>query len=467
MTSQRSVYPIQKSVPCGGILSIMTTSVIFLASGPGCTGLEGTIAITVVTAPDSDLRERVVRARLTSSDPQASAEVTRGADGSLALDLDLVATGTTGTVMFEGFDETGDLIAFGRTPPLPIQAVDAEVAIYVGPPMSLAEAPVSMPAARSGMGVARLPSGAALVGGRDAAGTPSTGFVAYSAYSHDLQVLLDLPEARADITASVNASGSVFLFGGLGVDGQTSSTLWRFDIDNFSPSGRYNELSTDATWARSGARAAPISDQDLLITGDPVLVVNSLTNELRDDPDAPALAGTANTIIFDGAYHTVFIGAGNGDGGGLVLRDGDFQTLDEPALRRTGHGTVVLPDATALIVGGQTGGFFDTAGFTVDPRSLEITRHPGLLTVARTDAAIAATDEYVLVAGGKDSDGQVVADAEIVSAATLAPVTAVPMLVPRYRAHAVALESGQVAIFGGLDSADQPIATIELFTPEP
>lgn len=433
----------------------------------GCTGLEGTIRISVVTAPDSDLRDRVERVRLTSSNPMMTVEVDRSPDGSFALSLDLKATGANADITFEGFAADGTLIAYGRTPPVPIQAIEADIAIYVAAPMSLAEAPVPMPSARRDMGVARLPSGVALAGGRLADGEVSGALDVYSAYNHDFQQIRDMPGARAGITAFAGAIGSIYLFGGVDESGRDSANFWRLNTTEFDPTGSYFDLGADEAWARSFASAAPIANEQFMLTGDPPLVIANLTGGIDDDPGAPALFGTATTIITDGAYHTLFIGAGNGDGGGFVLSGDNYTALDEPALRRMGHGTVVLPDATALTLGGQTADFFDTAGFSVDPRSGAVARHPGLLTVARVDAAIAATSEFVVVAGGRDAGGAIVPDAEILDATTLEPVATLPMVVPRHGATAVALNSGQVAIFGGLDSADSPVDTIELFTPEP
>lgn len=453
----------------GRLLPVLSTLALLSPVGlsvlSGCTGLEGTIAISVVTAPDSDLRDRVVRARITSSDPVASAEVERASDGTFALDLELIATGAAGTITFEGFDDDDVLIALGRTPPLPIQAVDAEIAIYVGPPMSLSEAPVALPTARSDMGAAQLPSGAVLAGGRQENGDVSDALDVYSAYSHDFQTVRALPAGRADISVIAGSFGSVYLFGGIDDAGRDSSTYWRLDTTNADPTGRYGETLADEAWARAGASVAAVASEQFLIAGDPALRIDGITNRIEDQSSAPALAGTATTIIFDGDYHTLFIGAGNGDGGGFVLTDGTFTALDEPALRRIGHSTVVLPDATALTLGGQTGGFLDTAGFTVDPRSGDIVRHTDLLAIARTDAAIAATPEHIVIAGGRDSVDAVVPDAEILDANTLAPIASLPMLVPRHGAEAVALPNGQVAIFGGLDTTGQPVATIELFTP--
>lgn len=432
-----------------------------------CTGLEGTINITVVTAPDSDLRERVVRVRVTSSDPQDSVEVERNADGSFTLTLDLVASGGIGTVTLEGFDATGALVAYGRSAPLPIQAVNADVTIYVAPPMSLSEAPIPMTSARSELGLAVLPYGAALVGGREADGQLSAAMDIYNVYSHEFQIGAELPAPRARITAIAGASSGVYLFGGENAEGRDSSTAWRFDT-GIPPAGDYAELSTSDTWARSGAAAAVVGAERFMLTGGAnTLVIDGLTATIGDVPQAPELSGTATSIIFDGAYFTVFVGAGNGPGGGYTLHEDEFTALDESTLSRTGHSTVVLPDATTLTLGGQVGAVFDRAGVVVDPRSGDTERRQDLLEVGRVDAAIAATPEYVLVAGGLDRDGFVVPDAEILAASDLAPVATLPMLVPRHGAQAVALANGQIGIFGGLDSTGAPVATIELLTPQP
>jgi hypothetical protein len=441
----------------------------------GCTGLEGTISLTVVTAPDSDLRERVVRLRMTSDNPADTVEVERGADGGFALRLDLPAEGQSGSVTVEGFDADGAVIGYGRSLSLPIQAVNGTAAVYLGSPMSLAEAPVALTQARSQMGVAVLPYGAALIGGRASSGAPSAEMEVYNGYTHELQPGLDLPQPRTRPSAVAGVGGAVFVFGGGDEAGLDTAEGWRFDTTAV-PAGSYFPLATGAGWERSGAAATAIANNRVAIVGDPALTIDALTNEVAPWAGAPALAGSATTVVFDGVYHALFLGAGpetsvggylwTGDGAG----GGSFQALDEPALRRTGHGTVVLPDATTLTIGGRlgdVGGILDTAGVIVDPRSGEIARRPALLAVGREDAAIAASGEYVLVAGGRDGAGAVVGDAEIFAADTLERVATLPLVVPRHGAQAFALGNGNIVIVGGVNGTGQPVATIEVFTPAP
>ncbi|HEU5059144.1 MAG TPA: hypothetical protein VFU21_21575, partial [Kofleriaceae bacterium] len=184
-----------------------------------CAGEEGTIQLQLVTAPGSDLLDRIQRARLTLSNPTEVVEAERDEDGELSLSLEVVAEGQASTARLEGFDAGGDLVALGLSPVLPVAAVDAVIALYVAPPLSFAEAPVALEPARSEAAGALLPSGALLAGGRDADGDPLSALVIYNVYDHGLQLGLDLPAARAQMTALTGPSDFVYLCGGLDGDG--------------------------------------------------------------------------------------------------------------------------------------------------------------------------------------------------------------------------------------------------------
>jgi hypothetical protein len=142
--------------------------------------------------------------------------------------------------------------------------------------------------------------------------------------------------------------------------------------------------------------------------------------------------------------------------------------LDAPAeIARTGHDTVVLPDGTMLVIGGEAEGALLSSAVRVDLTGPELWIESDILATPRRDAAVAITPRYLIVAGGADADGQVVADAEVLDAATLAPVAALPLRVPRHSARAVTLANGQILIAGGIDANGLPVATLELFTPAP
>jgi hypothetical protein len=82
--------------------------------------------VSLVTAPDSTLMDQVQRLRVTLTEPPTVVEAERTADG-FAIDLEVTAEGITGYIVIEGFDGDDDLVAFGRSGPLPIAAIDAVI----------------------------------------------------------------------------------------------------------------------------------------------------------------------------------------------------------------------------------------------------------------------------------------------------------------------------------------------------
>lgn len=437
-----------------------------LGAAPGCsTGIEGTIALDIVTAPGSDVMDPVVTARLTLSDPFTVIEARRDDSGGLALALEVDAGNATGAITFEGLDASGDVVAYGRTAPLPIAAIDAAIAIYVARPMSLDEAPVAMEPARSDMGAVVASYGAVLAGGRRAGGAVAGDVDIYNVYTHDLQERQDLPAARAGPVLMAGAGGLVYIFGGDDDLGAPSADAWRFDA-GVVPAGFYTALDTEPGLARSGAAAAPLGRDTFAITGEPLAILHGTEGRVRASAFAPALRGTATSVTIDDEIHTLFAGAGSGETGAVLLVGSVMIELEAPAeVARTGHGTVALADGTLLVLGGGTGAGLVAAGVRVDASAEEAWLEDGLLATPRRDAAIAATSEYVIAAGGEDEDGALVADAEVFDATTLERVANLPMIAPRRGARALPLANGQILIAGGTGEDGEPVAVLELFTP--
>lgn len=463
----------------GVILAVAMIGAGSLASIAGCERNAGTISLSLSSEPGSDLIDRVARVRLTLSDPDEVevVEAERDRDGRLSLAFDLEVGNAIGTLTFEGFDRAGDLIAFGRSGPLPLSGLTAEISIHVAPPQSVTRAPVTLDPPRSAMGSAALSFGVALVGGRDGAGDVVATVDVYSVYSGDLRSedqglqsrILDLPGPRTVPTVALGSFGDVFIFGGAGPDGQDAHDAWRMR-SSLGPRGGYINMASDPALARSGAAAAVQGPDVFVVAGSPPVRIDGSTNTITavtaTAGDPPALGGTATTVIDQGGFVTLFAGAGNGEGGVIFAAGGFTDVPDSGELARVGHGTVGLPDNTALTIGGEIAGALATTAARFDPGDRSITVLQDFLATPRQGAAVLTTDQYLLVIGGTDRDGAAIGDLEIFDLESLDPL-GTRAIIPRTGASAEPMVNGQALIVGGVDVEGAPVLDIELFTPGP
>jgi len=442
-----------------------------------CAGVEGTFDLALVTAPGSTVLDDVTHARLTLSNPRSVVEADRGSDGKFQLSLDVPALGVLGDLTFEGFDASGARLAYGRTPALPVAAIDSAIAIYVAAPGTLASAPVELDPPRRDVGTAAFPFGVVVAGGL-AADEPTDDVAVYNVYTHAWQLGVPLPAPRAALTIGPSASGFAYLVGGVDDDGADTGTLWRFDTTappttTGGPGGSFAILDDEPTLARRGAAIALVASEGLLVPGAPPGVVDGITGTLTAATTVPRLAGTATTVTaaVDGAdaLFAVFIGEGSGASGLVrVAASGSTDEPDVPAsARRTGHGSVPTADGRVIALGGAVAGVLTASALVASPATRSYVEVAGVLATPRTGAAIAASNGLIVVAGGTDAGGAVVTDAEIIDVATLTRVATVPLVVPRTGAVARPLANGQVLILGGVDASGAAIATVELFTPDP
>ncbi|HVV85347.1 MAG TPA: hypothetical protein VHE35_19930, partial [Kofleriaceae bacterium] len=435
-----------------------------------CGGETGTISLKLATAPGSDLLADVVTARLTLSIPRREVTATRDADGKFHLSIDVAADGPSSNVTFEGLDAGGALVAYGCSGPLPIAAIDADVAVYVGAPGTLAAAPVPLDRPRADAGTADFSFGVLIAGGLDPAGAASAAVDVYDVYSHSLQRGLDLPAARRAPTVAPGVTGYAYVFGGDDAAGAPTGTLWRFDT-TVSPAGAYLMLADAPELARSGAAATAIRPEGFLVTGAPPqapAVIDGLTSTVTALPATPAMVGTASSITTaDGSSIAAVAGAGTGTSGLAIVTTAGVSDEQAPAgAARTGHGAAV-GDGVVTLVGGAIGDTLATTGVRLElVHRLYSEREAGLAT-PRRDAAVAQVGGQILVAGGTDADGHVLADAEVLDAFTLDHVATIPLVAARTRATAHALSTGQILLVGGVDADGAPVGTMEIFTPDP
>lgn len=418
----------------------------------GCAGTTGTVAVTLLTAPDSHVLDAVQRLRLTITEPHQVVEAARGATGfDLALEVD--SSNTSGALIVEGFDAAGALVACGQSPPFLLAAINATVAVYVAAPRSIALATQPLGAARSGVAGAPISYGAVLAGGLEGApgaAVPSTSIAVYNAFDHSLSEGVPLPAARSGLAIAAGDKGVVFLFGGSGADGNPTGTLWRFDTAA-PPKGSFSTVTDQASFARTGQLLVPIGPDHYLITGTPALELQAGALTARDGVAGLPAAG-AESIPGGTTPTAIFVGAA------IVRFRGDrFDTLTGDG--RGDAAATSLPDGRIAVLGGTPA---TTDALVIDAAAGTVGVVGGALSTVRIHPAVAATRRHVVVAGGTDASGAPIASADVLDARTLARIATLPIL-PRSGGFAVALPNDQVLLGGGAPAA----AALELFTPEP
>ncbi len=423
---------------------------LLLALG-ACTGQTGTVTLGMTEAPGSTLLAGVQSLKVTLTSPAQEFDVARDSTGfDLAFDVD--ADGTSGSIIIDGFDAGGTLVATGASPAFPIAAIDATVVIYMAPPRSLLAAPLGLPAATSALATGALTYGAIFSGGLDGTGAPTTGVSIYNAFDHSIGAGLAMPAARAGQVLGVSSAGIVYMFGGTDATQTATGSLWRFDT-TVAPSGEFFDLGDHPDLARADQSMILTGADELVVSGSPVFELAALGTTVanRTSPTSLPAAGAGLTTP-DGITTAIFA-----DTAQLVRFRADLVD-DLPAAVPPDPVAAALPPGDVVVAGSTT------TLLLVDAASGAITTAPAIAT-PRKDAALGATDRYIIVAGGTDPSGAIVGTAEVFDP-TLAPIATLPMVVPRTKASAIPLANGQILIVGGVDGSGAPIATIELFTPE-
>jgi hypothetical protein len=411
----------------------------------------------------------VTRLRATLGLPRRVVEADRLPDGSFELELEVMADGHGTAIIVEGLDATGAVVAIGGTPPLPIAAIDADLAIYLAAPMSIAAAPVMLDPPRSEMGSTLMSYGVLFAGGRNASGNAVADLDIYNAYTHSIESGEDMPAPRRGIAAGSSSSGYAYLFGGAD-DTANAGTFWRFDAD-IAPDGSYFLLDDVPDVARAGEVAAPLGFEQFLVTGTPPIVLDGFAGAIVAAPGVLGLPPVATSVQLnvpgDERIFTIIAGAGAGATGLVQLGNGMFSEVggSAPDALRTGHGIVPTPDDDVVVLGGGVAGSPVNSAYRYRPVNTNLSAFVDVLGVPRIDAAIATNGELVVVAGGTDAGGNIVGDVEVLDLETLDWVASLPLLVPRTRAIARPLNNGTILIAGGVDATGAPVGTIELFTP--
>ncbi|MBL9086759.1 MAG: FG-GAP repeat protein [Planctomycetia bacterium] len=241
-------------------------------------------------------------------------------------------------------------------------------------------------------------------------------------------------DGRIDPATAVLADGRLFVTGGRRDDGGVRGDAWLGTPDAAAWTASADALDVP----RHGARAARLADGRVLVVGgftDAAGTVATATSE-RYDPAADAFLPGPTLAVARGA----------------------------PAVVRTTDGLVVVVGGSAV-----RGGPAVTATLEAyDPALATFAALSVGLPVATTDAVVAPLPGGTfLVAGGVDGTGAVLPTAYVFTPGdtTARQALATGPVVPRRGAATVAAATGDVVVFGGLDAAGLPLASVEVFDP--
>ncbi|HEU0034379.1 MAG TPA: hypothetical protein VFQ53_27340 [Kofleriaceae bacterium] len=426
----------------------MRRAALALVGLAACNGETGTIQLELAAAPGSSLIANIQHLRVTITDPKTVIETDRDENG-LNLALDVEATGGAGALIVEGFDGSGALIAGGESPIFPVAAINARIVVYVAAPLSIGPSISTLPAPRTNVAAAALAYGVVIAGGEDEAGAKTDSIFVYNAYDHGLTAGLAMPAKRAAQTLAVGSNDAVYMFGGIDEAGTPTGTFWRFDT-TVAPMGAYTDFGDDAGLARASTSAIQLGVDRFVITGAPPLDLTF--NAIAARTDLASLSPNGASVIGDNGQAIAMFA-----GDPIVrLRGDSFDTI--PASAEDTATAAGLPDGRIVFAG--VGGAADV--LVIDAATGSASRVTGALSTPRLRAAVAATSEYLVVAGGTDAAGASLPSADILAVTDLARIATVPC-VPRSRAAAFVLPNRQILVVGGTPANDQ----IELFTPPP
>lgn len=144
----------------------------------------------------------------------------------------------------------------------------------------------------------------------------------------------------------------------------------------------------------------------------------------------------------------------------------------QPLPRLTGHAAVSLADGKILVAGGRnTQGELTADGWLFDPSQSTFTHLPGFLGEPRAGHTMTRTQTTVLVAGGEDGAGELADRALIIRSDSLSGqlelVGETPMSTPRWGHAAFVLANGQIGVLGGFGRDGEPLDDLEIFNPDP
>ena len=433
-----------------------------LLANSSCRENSGTFSFTVQTSPDSDLLEQIDKLEIELTDPPKIVSTTRTA-GGISLSIDVDADNQQGQVLVRGFNASGDIIATGASPELPIAAIDAELSLFLAPPNSLTEAPTPLPTPLTEAGAAALASTVLLAGGVTSDDSLSDELLFYNFLSFEFSPFLTLPDATKNAHLEASPFGaSIFIFGGDTNEGPSSSIL-AFDFGGIG--GGSLSVSDDS------ALTSPIQGATLLDANRTILSTNPAfsfdhirrqTTRLTDERDLENAIGAR--VLNANLESNVFFLKENQ---GLLLgEDGTFTEIDSPLLENLSGGSLIAISAhQALWLGGTRDGVLTQNGVIYDGRDQSFSLVPNLLSESRSNPTLCVVGQNLLAVGGNDQDEALSRAVDVIDIGNLENTGTMELPEAISGFSLLGMPNGQALVLGGKNEQGAAISQLLVFNP--
>jgi hypothetical protein len=458
----------------------------------GCGGKSGTISLQVVVSPADDPFAGATTARITVGNG-LSVKTVAVMNGHFNFDFSQMPMSMgAASILIEALDASGNAIAYGQTPVLSLQAADqGPYSVWVGRPDKIAPAAASLMIPRTEMAAIPIAGlGVLYAGGRGSDGKAISSTEVYDVYTQGMIETSPMTQARAGAVGVAVAGVRATVFGGATADGFDAPGAPLNTLELFDPTvgvGLWAPVMGGATDARSQPGFAILPSGSALVAGGldgngmPLATAALLTTDssptLTPVP-SPMAAARSQMAIAPAKFP---------DGEGAILFGGlpinstapvaerlvgqAFSAYDLGAQpNRTGATATQLHDGRVLVLGGHDdSGAVLATGFVITPGTpAQVTALPTALSTPRDghSATLLANSTFdLLVCGGLGQDGKPIASCDVLDGSSLAIKSTIPLGLARTQLSATLLETGNVLLAGGLDPSGAPSGVIEIYTP--
>jgi hypothetical protein len=276
---------------------------------------------------------------------------------------------------------------------------------------------------------------------------------------------------------------TILVLGGLGTANTPIAAAELYDPS--SGLGSFSPVPADAFSPRYKADLTVLSSGSGLVTGGLDASNNRVNTAVLISTDSGAqVSAIAGPMVAGRVEHAV-ARAKFSDGDGAILYGGlpagstaavaerlvgqNFEAYPiAGADNRTQATASTLNSGQVIILGGhsETAGKAVASGIVVTPNTNAVNLIPQALSTAREGhSATVLDDGNLLVCGGADSTGALVASCDLIDGNTFGIIATTPLSTGRKNHSASLMENGLVLLSGGLDAQGKPLALIEIYTP--